>query len=198
MAIKIAINGFGRIGRNVTRLLFANNAKPTGIEVVAINDLTDPKTLAHLFKYDSVHGAFKGTVSAVDGGLNINGSDIKIFSEKDPSKLPWKQLGVDIVYECTGIFTKKKKLSFTFRLAQRKLSSQLPPLDPDATLCYGVNHTTYNPATHNIVSNASCTTNCLAPMAKVIHENFGIVKGMMTTIHSYTNDQQILDLPTRI
>lgn len=195
MAIKIAINGFGRIGRNVTRLLFANNSKPTGIELVAINDLTDPNTLAHLFKYDSVHGAFSGSVSASDGNLKINGADIKIFSEKDPSKLPWKQLGVDIVYECTGIFTKKEKAELHIQAGAKKVIISAPSPDPDATLCYGVNHTSYNPASHNIISNASCTTNCLAPVAKVLQENFGIVKGTMTTIHSYTNDQQILDLP---
>lgn len=195
MATKIAINGFGRIGRNVARLLFGDQVKSNGLELVAVNDLTDPNTLAHLFKYDSVHGTFKGTVAANDGMLTINGTNVKIFSEKDPSKLPWKQLGVDIVLECTGIFSKKEKAELHMQAGAKKVIISAPSPDPDATFCFGVNHAGYNPASHNVISNASCTTNCLAPVAKVLQENFGIVKGTMTTIHSYTNDQQILDLP---
>lgn len=195
MATKIAINGFGRIGRNIARLLFSDKVNSSGIELIAVNDLTDPNTLAHLFKYDSVHGTFNGTVTAGDGTLTINGKNVKILSEKDPSKLPWKQLGVDIVHECTGIFSKKEKAELHVQAGAKKVIISAPSPDPDVTLCFGVNHSTYNPTSHNVISNASCTTNCLAPVAKVLQENFGIVKGTMTTIHSYTNDQQILDLP---
>lgn len=194
MTTKIAINGFGRIGRNVARLLFGANGSK-GIELVAVNDLTDTKTLAHLFKYDSVHGTFPGTVEATENTLKINGKEIKIFSEKDPSKLPWKQLNVEIVHECTGIFTKKEKALMHIQAGAKKVIISAPSPDPDVTLCFGVNQSTYDAASHHIISNASCTTNCLAPVAKVLQENFGIVKGTMTTIHSYTNDQNILDLP---
>ncbi len=194
MSTKIAINGFGRIGRNVARLLLGANG-PKGIELVAVNDLTDTKTLAHLFKYDSVHGTFAGTVEATENSLKINGKEIKISSEKDPSKLPWGQMGVEIVHECTGIFTSKEKASLHLQAGAKKVLISAPSSDPDATVCFGVNHTTYEAGSHNVISNASCTTNCLAPVAKVLQENFGIVKGTMTTIHSYTNDQQILDLP---
>lgn len=195
MTTKISINGFGRIGRNIARLLFNQSYNSKGIELVAVNDLTDTKTLAHLFKYDSVHGIFPGSVEATDGTLKINGHEIKITAEKDPTKLGWKALGVDIVHECTGIFTSKEKASLHLTAGAKKVIISAPSADPDHTLCYGVNHKTYNSTTHNILSNASCTTNCLAPVAKVLQENFGIIKGTMTTIHSYTNDQQILDLP---
>jgi glyceraldehyde 3-phosphate dehydrogenase len=163
--------------------------------VVAINDLTDPKTLAHLLKYDSVHGKFPGTVEAGDGVITVNGDAIKVLAEKDPSKLPWATLKADLVLECTGIFTNKDKASLHLQAGAKKVLISAPSADPDITLAYGVNHTSYNPAEHHIISNASCTTNCLAPVAKVLVENFGITKGTMTTIHSYTNDQQILDLP---
>jgi glyceraldehyde 3-phosphate dehydrogenase len=194
MSIGIAINGFGRIGRNILRQL-CTNKKSKLTSVVAINDLTDPKTLAHLLKYDSVHGRFPGTVEAAEGAIVVNGQTIKIFAEKDPSKLPWGSIGAQIVLECTGIFTAKEKAQLHIQAGAKKVIISAPATDPDLTLAYGVNHTAYNSAEHSIISNASCTTNCLAPVAKVLHENFGIVKGTMTTIHSFTNDQQILDLP---
>lgn len=194
MSIGIAINGFGRIGRNILRQLYTNKQSNT-LKVVAINDLTDPATLAHLLKYDSVHGRFPGTIEAGDGYISVNGDRIKILAEKDPAKLPWQAVQADIVLECTGIFTSKDKASLHLQGGTKKVIISAPATDPDITLAYGVNHTAYNPAEHAIISNASCTTNCLAPVAKVLHENFGIVKGTMTTIHSYTNDQKILDLP---
>lgn len=194
MSVSIAINGFGRIGRNILRQL-CTNKQSKQVKVVAINDLTDPTTLAHLLKYDSVHGRFPGTVEAGDGFIKVNGQEIKVLAEKDPSKLPWGQMGVSIVLECTGIFTKKDKASLHLQGGAKKVLISAPAPDPDITLAYGVNHTAYKPAEHNIISNASCTTNCLAPVAKVLVENFGIVRGTMTTVHSYTNDQQILDLP---
>jgi glyceraldehyde 3-phosphate dehydrogenase len=194
MSVGIAINGFGRIGRNILRQLFTNKQSST-VKVVAINDLTDPKTLAHLLKYDSVHGRFPGTVEVGDGAIVVNGQAIKVFAERDPSKLPWGQSKVDIVLECTGIFTAKEKAQLHLQGGAKKVLISAPATDPDLTLAYGVNHTAYKPAEHHIISNASCTTNCLAPVAKVLHENFGILRGTMTTIHSYTNDQQILDLP---
>jgi glyceraldehyde 3-phosphate dehydrogenase len=194
MTIGVAINGFGRIGRNILRQLFTNK-QSKNIQVVAINDLTDPKTLAHLLKYDSVHGRFPGTVEAGDGVIIVNGQQIKVFAEKDPSKLPWGSIGAPIILECTGIFTSKEKAQLHLQAGAKKVIISAPATEPDLTLAFGVNHSAYNSAEHHIISNASCTTNCLAPVAKVLHENFGIVKGTMTTIHSYTNDQQILDLP---
>jgi glyceraldehyde 3-phosphate dehydrogenase len=194
MTVGIGINGFGRIGRNILRQLFTTK-KSTSIKVVAINDLTDPATLAHLLKYDSVHGRFPGTVEAGDGYITVNGQQIKITAERDPAKLPWSSLGASIVLECTGIFTAKEKAQLHMQGGAKKVIISAPATNPDLTLAYGVNHTAYNPAEHHIISNASCTTNCLAPLAKVLVENFGIVRGTMTTIHSYTNDQQILDLP---
>jgi glyceraldehyde 3-phosphate dehydrogenase len=194
MPVGIAINGFGRIGRNIVRQLFTSHQSKT-INLVAINDLTDPATLAHLLKYDSVHGRFPGTVEAGDGCIVINGQQVKVFAEKDPAKLPWSSVGASIVLECTGIFTKKDKAQLHLQAGAKKVIISAPAPDPDLTLAFGVNHTDYKPAEHHIISNASCTTNCLAPVAKVLVENFGIVKGSMTTIHSYTNDQQILDLP---
>lgn len=194
MSIGIAINGFGRIGRNVLRQLYTNT-RSKKVSVVAINDLTDPNTLAHLLKYDSVHGRFPGTVEAGDGYITVNGDHIKVFAEKDPAKLPWGTIGAPIVLECTGIFTAKEKAQLHLQAGAKKVLISAPATDPDITLAFGVNHSAYNAAEHHIISNASCTTNCLAPVAKVLHENFGIVKGTMTTIHSFTNDQQILDLP---
>jgi glyceraldehyde 3-phosphate dehydrogenase len=194
MTVGIGINGFGRIGRNILRQLYTTK-KSTTIKVVAINDLTDPATLAHLLKYDSVHGRFPGTVEAGDGFITVNGNQIKITAERDPSKLPWSSLGASIVLECTGIFTAKEKAQLHMQGGAKKVIISAPATNPDITLAYGVNHAAYNPAEHHIISNASCTTNCLAPLAKVLVENFGIVRGTMTTIHSYTNDQQILDLP---
>lgn len=194
MTVGIGINGFGRIGRNILRQLYTTK-KSTTIKVVAINDLTDPATLAHLLKYDSVHGRFPGTVEAGDGFITVNGNQIKITAERDPSKLPWSSLGASIVLECTGIFTTNEKAQLHMQGGAKKVIISAPATNPDITLAYGVNHAAYNPAEHHIISNASCTTNCLAPLAKVLVENFGIVRGTMTTIHSYTNDQQILDLP---
>jgi glyceraldehyde 3-phosphate dehydrogenase len=194
MTVGIAINGFGRIGRNIVRQLFTSK-KSSSVQVVAINDLTDPKTLAHLLKYDSVHGRFPGTVEAAEGAIVVNGQTIKILAERDPAKLPWGTLGAQVILECTGIFTDKEKAQLHLQGGAKKVIISAPATNPDLTLAYGVNHAAYSSAEHNIISNASCTTNCLAPVAKVLHENFGIVKGTMTTIHSYTNDQQILDLP---
>ena len=194
MTVGIGINGFGRIGRNILRQLYTTK-KSTTIKVVAINDLTDPATLAHLLKYDSVHGRFPGTVEAGDGFITVNGNQSKITAERDPAKLPWSSLGASIVLECTGIFTAKEKAQLHMQGGAKKVIISAPATNPDITLAYGVNHAAYNPAEHHIISNASCTTNCLAPLAKVLVENFGIVRGTMTTIHSYTNDQQILDLP---
>jgi glyceraldehyde 3-phosphate dehydrogenase len=197
MARKIAINGFGRIGRCVLRALVKSGAKD--LDVVAINDLTDAKTLAHLLKHDSVHGRFDADVRLIDGGISVNGDAIKILAEKDPTKLPWKALDVDVVLECTGRFTDAAGCGKHLEAGAKRVLLSAPTKGDDdtgiLTVVYGVNHGDYDPAKHRLVSNASCTTNCLAPMAKVIHDTFGIVKGSMTTIHSYTNDQVILDLP---
>ncbi len=197
MARKIAINGFGRIGRCVLRALVKSGAKD--LDIVAINDLTDAKTLAHLLKHDSVHGHFNADVKLIEGGMSVNGDEIKIFAEKDPTKLPWKALDVDVVLECTGKFTDAAGCGKHIEAGAKRVLLSAPTKgenDTDIlTIVYGVNHNDYDPAKYRIVSNASCTTNCLAPMAKVIHETFGIVKGSMTTVHSYTNDQVILDLP---
>lgn len=201
MSVRIGINGFGRIGRNVLRLLLSgayskwSSSSSNNLEVVAINDLTDAKTLAHLLKYDSVHGIFAGDVSHTEQSIKAAGKEIKILSEKDPAKLDWKGLGVDIVLECTGLFTKKEKAQIHLSGGAKKVIISAPSPDPDITIAYGVNHEGYKADAHNIISCASCTTNCLAPVAKVILENFGITRGTMTTIHSYTNDQRILDLP---
>ena len=187
---KVAINGFGRIGRCVLRAI-QNNPE---LEVVAINDLVDAKTNAHLLKYDSVHGKFKGSVEVTgEGNLKVNGKDIKILASKDPAELPWKALGVDIVVESTGLFTSKEKAGKHLAAGAKKVIISAPAEDPDITVCLGVNDDQIK-AEHNIISNASCTTNCLSPVAKVIRDNFGIKNGLMTTIHSYTNDQRILDL----
>ncbi len=190
MAIKVGINGFGRIGRNVFRAI----ALRGGIDVLAVNDLADSKSLAILLKYDSVHGRFHGSVEAKEKSLMVNGKEVKLLMEKDPSKLPWKSLGVDIVIESTGIFTSRADCAKHLDAGAKKVVLSAPAKDKiDATIVVGVNTKDLKPE-HKIVSNASCTTNCLAPLAKVIHDNFGIEKGLMTTIHAYTNDQRISDL----
>ena len=190
MAIKFAINGFGRIGRMVLR---AALQRKEDIEIVAINDLDKPATLAHLFKYDSVHGSWGNEIKAVPGGISIDGKIVKTSAEKDPSKLPWQ--GVDVVMECTGRFASQDKASLHLQAGAKKVLLSAPGKgDVDLTVCFGINHTQYDPAKHNVISNASCTTNCLAPVAKVLNDSFGIERGLMTTIHSYTNDQRILDL----
>ena len=191
MSIRVGINGFGRIGRNVLR---ASLDTPE-LEFVAINDITDAPTLAHLLRYDSVHGRLDADVHAEDDALVVNGNRIRIIQERDPGKLPWKDLGVDVALESTGLFTSRDKAGLHLSAGARKVIISAPAKAPDITLCYGVNHTNYDPAAHHIVSNASCTTNCLAPVAKVLHEAFGITRGLMTTVHAYTNDQRILDLP---
>ena len=192
MPVKVAINGFGRIGRNVLR---AAKAIKADIDFVAVNDLTDTKTLAHLLKYDSVHGRFDGTVEATSDGIKVDGDLIKVLAQKDPAALPWKDLGVDIVLESTGIFTDRDKAAKHIEAGAKKVVISAPGKNEDITIVYGVNHTAYDPARHHVISNASCTTNCLVPVVKVILDNFGFVNGFMTTVHSYTNDQQILDLP---
>jgi glyceraldehyde 3-phosphate dehydrogenase len=191
MAIKVGINGFGRIGRNVLRTAL-NDAN---IEFVAVNDLTDPKTLAHLLKYDSVLGNLKNDISAGADSINIDGKSIKVFKEKDPAALPWESVGAQVVIESTGRFTDANDAKKHLRGTVKKVIISAPAKNEDVTVVLGVNHQTYDPAKHHIISNASCTTNCLAPIAKVIHENFKIQSGTMTTIHSYTNDQVILDFP---
>ena len=191
MAVKVAINGFGRIGRNILRTSVNNKE----VDVVAINDLTDSKTLAHLLKYDSVHGIFDADVKAADSAIVVNGKEIKILAIKDPGELPWRTLGVDIALECSGLFTERDKASRHLSAGAKKVIISAPAKNPDITIVMGVNDEKYDPSSHNIISNASCTTNCLAPIAKVLLENFGIARGLMTTIHSYTNDQKILDLP---
>ena len=190
MTTKYAINGFGRIGRNVFRAAL-NNPK---VELVAINDLTDTQTLAHLLKYDSVHGKFPGTVEAKEGALVVNGKTISVTAEKEPAKLPWANLGVQVALECTGRFTKRDQAALHLQAGAKKVIISAPANDADLTIVIGVNHKRYNSSEHHVVSNGSCTTNCLAPVAKVLLEKFGIVSGFMTTVHSYTNDQQILDL----
>ena len=193
MAIRVGINGFGRIGRQVLRA--AKQQGVADIDFVAINDLTDTKTLAHLFKFDSVHGQYDGQVSADAESITIDGDRIKILTERDPSKLPWKDLGVDIVLESTGRFTERKDAAQHLEAGAKKVIISAPATNEDVTIVLGVNSEKYDPAAHHVISNASCTTNCLAPMVKVIRDNFGFVHGTMVTIHSYTNDQSILDLP---
>ncbi len=194
MGTKIAINGFGRIGRCIARVLFDGSSPD--LELVAINDLTDAPTLAHLMQFDSVHRTYKHTVTAEGKGISIGGKQIPIFAERDPSKLPWKDLGVDIVLECTGIFRSKAKATAHLNAGAKRVIISAPgESDVDATFCVGINTDSYDPSKHTVFSNASCTTNCLAPMAKVLNDTFGILKGHMTTVHSYTNDQNLLDLP---
>jgi glyceraldehyde 3-phosphate dehydrogenase len=193
MSIRIGINGFGRIGRNTLRA-----AKKLGLkqlDFVAVNDLTDTKTLAHLLKYDSVHGRYEGEVRADKDGLVVDGDSLKVLTEKDPAKLPWKDLGVDVVLESTGRFTDREQAALHLTGGAKKVIISAPAKKEDLTTVYGVNHQTYDPGKHHVISNASCTTNCLVPVVKVILDRFGFVSGFMTTVHSYTNDQQILDLP---
>ncbi len=191
MAIKLAINGFGRIGRLAFRAAFEN----PDIQIVAVNDLTNAKTMAHLLSYDSIHGKFKPTVAAVESGMTVGGEEIRLFAEKDPAVLPWKDMGVDVVAECTGIFTNREGAAKHLTAGAKKVVISAPAKEPDITMVMGVNHKDYDPAKHHIVSNASCTTNCLAPVAKVLLESFGIKQGLMTTVHSYTGDQKLLDFP---
>jgi glyceraldehyde 3-phosphate dehydrogenase len=191
MAVKVGINGFGRIGRNIMRAAM----KHKDIDFVAVNDLTNAATLAHLLKYDSVIGNLDADVKATADGISVNGDEFKVLAIKDPAQLPWKDLGVDVVFESTGIFTDRDGAAKHITAGAKKVIITAPAKKPDVTVVLGVNEGTYDPAKHQIISNASCTTNCLAPVAKVLHESFGIKKGWMTTVHSYTNDQQLLDLP---
>ncbi len=191
MSKKVAINGFGRIGRLVLRTILERH--PDELEVVAINDLFDTKTNAHLFKHDTTYGRFPGEVSYTEGSITVNGHEIKAFAERDPAKLPWGEMGVEIVIEATGIFRKREGAAKHLEAGAKKVIITAPATNPDVTIVIGVNDGDYDPEKHNIISNASCTTNCLAPVAKVINDTFGIEYGLMTTIHSYTNDQKILD-----
>jgi glyceraldehyde 3-phosphate dehydrogenase len=190
--IRIGINGFGRIGRNIVR---AAKKQGDNVQFVAINDITDSATLAHLLKYDSVHGKFAGTVEVGDKALVVDGEEVKVFAERDPAALPWKDLGVDIVFEATGKFTKREDAAKHLAGGARKVIITAPGKNEDVTIVMGVNQDRYDPASHDVISNASCTTNCLVPVVKVIRDNFGFRRGFMTTVHAYTNDQNILDLP---
>ncbi|MEU4130315.1 type I glyceraldehyde-3-phosphate dehydrogenase [Streptomyces wuyuanensis] len=192
MTIRVGINGFGRIGRNYFRALLEQGAD---IEIVAVNDLGDTATTAHLLKYDTILGRLKAEVSHTEDTITVDGHTIKVLSERNPADIPWGELGVDIVIESTGIFTKKADAEKHIAGGAKKVLISAPATDEDITIVMGVNQDKYDPAKHNVISNASCTTNCVAPMAKVLDENFGIVKGMMTTVHAYTNDQRILDFP---
>ncbi len=191
MAVRVGINGFGRIGR----LAFRACMDSPDIDIIAVNDITNASTLAYLLKNDSVHGALPNDIQHGDGSLSVDGKQIKVTAERDPANLPWKDLNVDIVFESTGLFADKEKASKHLQAGAKKVIISAPAKGVDLTVCYGVNHTTYDPARHHVISNASCTTNCLSPVAKTLHEKFGIRRGLMTTIHSYTNDQRILDLP---
>jgi len=191
MAIKVGVNGFGRIGRNLYRTAIGDK----DIEIVAVNDITDPKTLAHLLKYDSVLGNLKSNVKAAEDSIIVDGQKIKVFKEKDPAKIDWPSFGVEIVVESTGLFTNAEDARKHLRGGVKKVIISAPAKGEDITICLGVNEKAYDSAKHHIISNASCTTNCLAPLAKVVHENFEIESGLMTTVHSYTNDQRLLDLP---
>ena len=191
MAIKVGINGFGRIGRNIYRAAIGNQ----DIDIVAVNDITDPKTLAHLLKHDSVLGNLKSEVSAGENSITVDGKSISVFKERDPDKIDWPSLGIDVVIESTGLFTDAEDARKHMRGSVRKVLISAPGKGEDFTICIGVNHQNYDAAKHHIISNASCTTNCLSPVAKVLNDNFGIESGLMTTVHSYTNDQKLLDLP---
>ena len=193
MAIRIGINGFGRIGRMAYRAMLDNK----NIEVVAVNDITDAKTLAHLLKHDSVHGPLKHQVKAEGNEIMLDGRALRVLAERDPGKLPWKDLKVEVVIESTGLFTARDKAALHLNAGARKVVISAPADGVDVTLCMGVNQAAYDPAKHHVISNASCTTNCLAPVAKVLHENFGIVQGLMTTVHAYTSDQMLQDGPHR-
>ena len=192
MAVKVGINGFGRIGRNVLRAAVKSGAE---FNVVAVNDLTDAETLGHLLKYDSIHGRYPGTVEVKDKAIVVDGKKIAVLSERDPAKLPWKKLGVDIVLESTGIFRSRDTAGAHLTAGAKKVVISAPGKNEDFTVVVGVNHDQYDSAKHHVISNASCTTNCLVPVVKVVRDSFGFVRGFMTTIHSYTNDQRILDLP---
>ena len=191
MAIRVGINGFGRIGRNIMRAALTDK----NIDFVAVNDITDAKTLAHLLKYDSVLGNLDATIEAKGDGIAVDGDEFKVLSVKDPGQLPWKDLGVEVVFESTGKFTKRDDAAKHLSAGAKKVIITAPATGPDVTVVLGVNDATYDKATHHVISNASCTTNCLAPLAKVLHESFGIKKAWMTTVHAYTNDQNLLDLP---
>ncbi|HXG88951.1 MAG TPA: type I glyceraldehyde-3-phosphate dehydrogenase [Vicinamibacterales bacterium] len=191
MAMRVGINGFGRIGRNIMRAALADDT----IDFVAVNDITDAATLAHLLKYDSVLGNLDKAITATGEAIAVDGDEFKVLSVKDPGQLPWKDLGVDVVFECTGKFTKRDDAAKHIAAGARKVIITAPATDPDVTIVLGVNDAAYDKAKHHIISNASCTTNCLAPLAKVVHEGFGIKKAWMTTVHAYTNDQNLLDLP---
>lgn len=193
--MKVAINGFGRIGRNIFRAAMDDREFRKKFEIVAVNDLTDAKTLAHLLKYDSVHGIYGAEVRAKDGAIIVDGSEVKVLAEKDPANLPWKTLGVDIAVESTGFFTDRDGAAKHIAAGAKKVIISAPAKNPDITIVMGVNHESYDAVRHNIISNASCTTNCLAPVVKVLNDNFTVKRGFMTTCHSYTNDQRILDLP---
>jgi glyceraldehyde 3-phosphate dehydrogenase (phosphorylating) len=193
MAIRVAINGFGRIGRNVLRC--ALQSGNDDVQFVAVNDLTDSGTLAHLLRYDSVHGRYPGTVDVSDKGLVVDGQEIQVFSERDPAALPWAELGVDIVVESTGFFRSREGASKHLQAGAKKVIISAPAKGEDITIVLGVNHEKYDPQAHDVISNASCTTNCLAPVVKVLMENFGFRRGLMTTVHAYTNDQALLDVP---
>ncbi|MDD5475869.1 MAG: type I glyceraldehyde-3-phosphate dehydrogenase [Syntrophales bacterium] len=191
--MKIGVNGFGRIGRLVFRAALEKNLP--GLEIVAFNDLADAKTLAHLFKYDSNYGVYPAEVKAKEGAITVDGKEYKVFSERDPAMIPWKDLGVDVVIESTGLFTDGKKAAAHIAAGAKKVLISAPASNEDVTVVLGVNEDIYNPDLHNIISNASCTTNCLGPLAKVLDDTFGVKSGLMTTIHAYTNDQRILDFP---
>jgi len=191
MSIKVGINGFGRIGRNIFRAAMQHK----DIDIVAVNDLTDARTLAHLLKYDSILGNLQAAISASGDRITVDGDEFQVLAQKDPAQLPWKSLGVDVVFEGTGRFTNREDAAKHISGGAKRVVITAPAKKPDLTVVMGVNHEAYDPAKHQVISNASCTTNCLAPIAKVLHESFGIKKGWMTTIHSYTNDQQLLDLP---
>ena len=193
MSIRVAINGFGRIGRNVLRA--AKQSGTNDLDFVAVNDLTESSTLAHLFRHDSVHGTYRGSVELSDDGIVVDGDDIRVLSERDPANLPWRELEVDVVVESTGIFRTRELASRHLEAGARKVIISAPANDEDITIVLGVNHDRYDPATHHLISNASCTTNCLAPVAKVLSERFGFVRGLMTTIHAYTSGQAVLDGP---
>jgi glyceraldehyde 3-phosphate dehydrogenase len=193
MAVRVGINGFGRIGRNVVRAALLS--KQTGLEFVSVNDITDPKTLGHLLKYDSVHGRFPGTVEVRGEALLVNGKEVRVTAIREPEKLPWKELGVDLVLESTGRFTDRDSAAKHLAAGAQKVVISAPAKGEDITIVMGVNEKKYDPAAHHIISNASCTTNCLVPVVKVVLDNWGLVHGFMTTVHSYTNDQNILDLP---
>ena len=191
MSVKVGINGFGRIGRNIMRAAMGN----PHVNFIAVNDITDAKTLAHLLKYDSILGNLNASIKTSDDGIKVDDKSFKVLSIRDPSQLPWKDLGVDIVFESTGLFTKREDAAKHLSAGTKKVVITAPAKSPDITVVLGVNDDRYDPTKHHILSNASCTTNCLAPVAKVLHDRFGIHRGWMTTVHSYTNDQYLLDLP---